>query len=387
MYLMKRDFELELAQRRAGSHYRERFAIDGSHGTEVVIDGRKLSAFCTNDYLGLANHPHVVAAFHSAADRCGVGSGAAQLISGYNVEHRHLEEELAAFTGRERVLLFSSGYLANLGVISALAGRHDIVLEDRLNHASLIDGARLSQAKLLRYHHNDAAALSQRLSHISGKFVLVATDGVFSMDGDLADLPALAAAARTADALLMVDDAHGLGVLGTHGRGSLDHMQLTQADAPLLIGTFGKALGTFGAFVAGPEQLIETLIQSARSFIYTTALPPAIACATRASLRLLQDEDWRREKLTCLISQFRRGASELGYTLSTSVTPIQPVIIGDASRAMRLSASLREAGFYIPAIRPPTVPEGTARLRITFSANHCDTDIERLLTALDEHTP
>lgn len=384
---MKRDFEIELTRRRAADHYRKRLAIDGPHGTEVVIDGRKLLAFCTNDYLGLSNHPQVVAAFHAAADRCGVGSGAAQLISGYNTEHQRLEEELAAFTGRERVLLFSSGYLANLGVISALAGRHDIVLEDRLNHASLIDGARLSQAKLIRYRHNDAAALSQRLSQFSGKITLVATDGVFSMDGDLADLPALAAATRTGDAILMVDDAHGLGVLGAQGRGSLNHMQLTQADVPILIGTFGKALGTFGAFVAGPERIIETLIQNARTFIYTTALPPAIACATRTSLRLLQDEDWRRQKLTSLISQFRRGATELGYTLSTSLTPIQPVIVGDAARAMRLSASLREAGFYIPAIRPPTVPEGTARLRITFCANHCDTDVERLLTALDEQTP
>ncbi len=337
-------------------------------------------SFCSNDYLGLANHPDVIAAFQRGAERWGVGSGAAHLVNGHSAAHHALEEALAEFTGQPRALLFSTGYMANLGVITALAGRGDIILEDRLNHASLLDGAQLSRATLRRYPHADTAELDRRFG--SDKPRMIVTDGVFSMDGDLAPLPALTRIARQIGAWLLVDDAHGLGVLGRGGRGSLDHFGLTPDRTTILMGTLGKAFGTFGAFVAGTEDLIETLIQHARSYIYTTATPPALAEATRASLNLAEREDWRRERLRALIARFRQGASQLGLPLTDSMTPIQPLLIGTAARALTWSQRLETSGILVGAIRPPTVPEGTARLRITLSAAHAEADVDRLLDAL-----
>jgi 8-amino-7-oxononanoate synthase len=362
--------------------YRRRRIVEGPQGAEVIVDGRRLVNFCSNDYLGLANHSSVVRAFRAGAERYGVGAGAAHLVCGHGRVHHALEEELAEFTGRERALLFSTGYMANLGVISALLGRGDEVFEDRLNHASLLDAALLSGARLRRYPHADSAALKRELDASAGKRCLIASDGVFSMDGDLAPLRALAVAAQHSDALLMIDDAHGLGVIGDGGRGSLAHFGLTPDDVPVLVGTLGKAFGTFGAFVAGSADLIEYLIQRSRTYIYTTALPQAVAEATRASLRLVREESWRREKVSALVRRFRTGATQIGLRLMVSDTPIQPVVIGDNESAVRASDVLLSAGFLVAAIRPPTVPAGTARLRFTFTAEHTETQVDRLLEAL-----
>jgi len=339
-------------------------------------------AFCSNDYLGLANHPQVLDALRRGAERYGVGSGAAHLISGHSVAHQALEEELAAFTGRPRALLFSTGYMANLGVVSALVGRADRVFEDRLNHASLVDAGLLSRARLLRYPHRDLSALEQQLGASGNGRRLILTDGVFSMDGDLAPLPQLAALASRRGAWLMLDDAHGLGVLGPSGAGTLEHFGLGSDQVPILMGTLGKAFGTFGAFVAGSEELIETLIQQARTYIFTTAPPPAVAEATRASLALAYREDWRRARLRELVERFRAAAVELGLPVADSITPIQPLILGSAERALLWSRQLEQQGILVPAIRPPTVPEGSARLRITFSAAHTERQLERLLDVL-----
>lgn len=363
--------------------YRSRRVIDSPQGVHLQIDGRTVINFCSNDYLGLANHPAVIGAFKTAADQYGVGSGSAHLICGHSTAHHALEEELAAFTGRDRALLFSTGYMANLGVMSALLGRGDAVFEDRLNHASLLDGGLLSGAKFKRYAHADVEQLTVHLEKADGNKLIV-TDGVFSMDGDFAPLPALSAAAKAHDAWLMVDDAHGLGVIGTHGGGLLDYYGLKQNDVPVLMGTLGKGLGTFGAFVAGSDALIETLIQKARTYIYTTALPPAIAEATRASLKIVIAEDWRRDKLKKLADRFRLGAKQLGLQLMASASPIQPIVIGDSQQTVDISNALLQAGFLVSAIRPPTVPQGSARLRVTFSALHEEQQVDKLLEALDK---
>jgi 8-amino-7-oxononanoate synthase len=372
----------QLLEREQARLYRRRQVLEGPQGVEVILDGRRYLNFSSNDYLGLANHPRVIKAMAEGAQRWGVGSGAAHLITGHSLPHHALEEELADFTGRPRALLFSTGYMANLGAVSALLGRGDTVFEDRLNHASLIDAGILSRASFRRYRHADVADLYDQLKTGDQGNRLVATDGVFSMDGDLAPLPALVESCQQSDAWLMVDDAHGLGTIGVKGGGSLEYFNLDITAVPILIGTLGKAFGTFGAFVAGSENLIESLIQRARSYIYTTALPPAVAEATRASLQLIKTESWRREKLQSLVQLFRQGASELGLPLMESFTPIQPLVLGDATRAMQVSQQLREQGFLISAIRPPTVPEGTARLRITFSAEHEEHHVNRLLEGL-----
>ncbi len=362
--------------------YRSRRVITSPQGIMVEIGGKSVLNFCSNDYLGLANHHDVIDAFKSGADRYGVGSGSAHLIAGHSSAHHALEEELAEFTGRDRSLLFSTGYMANLGVISALLGRGDAVFEDRLNHASLLDGGILSAAKFKRYRHADVDHLNENLMGASGNKLIV-TDGVFSMDGDLAPLASLSVTANRHHAWLMVDDAHGLGVIGKHGGGILDHFGLNQNDVPVLMGTLGKGLGTFGAFVAGSDDLIETLIQKARPYIYTTALPPAIAEATRASLKIVIADNWRREKLVSLSRRFRLGAEQLGLQLPPSASAIQPIIIGDSHAAVAISQALLKAGILVSAIRPPTVPHGSARLRITFSAEHEEQHIDRLLGALD----
>ncbi len=376
------DLAPELVRRREASLYRRRRVVGSPQGPELLLDGQPRLSFCSNDYLGLANHPEVIAALQRAAAEYGVGSGAAHLVSGHSLHHHALEEELAAFVARPRALLFSTGYMANLGVISALLGRADTLFEDRLNHASLYDGALLSRARLRRYPHADSARLASELAVVATGRVLIATDGVFSMDGDLAPLPELARLARERGAWLMVDDAHGLGVLGPEGRGSLAAAGLGVGEVAVLVGTLGKAFGTFGAFVAGGEDLIETLIQEARSYLYTTAPPPAVAAATRVSLAIARRESWRREHLFGLIGRLRRGAAQLGLPLLASETPIQPLLAGTAERALAWSQALEREGILVSAIRPPTVPAGSARLRITLSAAHSEAQVDRLLEAL-----
>ncbi|MGH8380684.1 8-amino-7-oxononanoate synthase [Pseudomonas sp.] len=380
------DLRARLEQRRAADLYRQRPLLQSPQGPEVVVDGQPLLAFCSNDYLGLANHPEVIAAWRAGAERWGVGGGASHLVIGHSTPHHEVEEALAELTGRPRALLFSTGYMANLGALTALVGQGDTVLQDRLNHASLLDAGLLSGARFNRYLHNDATSLASRLDKAVGN-TLVVTDGVFSMDGDIADLPALAATAKARDAWLMVDDAHGLGTLGRNGGGLVEHFGLSHEQVPVLIGTLGKACGTAGAFVAGSEELIECLIQFARPYIYTTSQPPALACATLRSLQLLRSEHWRREHLVALIQQFRSGAEQIGLQLMDSFTPIQPILIGDSTRALRLSQMLRERGLLVTAIRPPTVPAGSARLRVTLSAAHSAAQVQLLLEALADCYP
>jgi 8-amino-7-oxononanoate synthase len=381
--LERAELARELAALDAAQQRRRRRTIDPGlkpdEPTRLQIDGRELLNFSGNDYLGLRTHPALIAAAQAAMGRFGLGAGAAHLITGHSREHHALEEELADFTGRERALLFSTGYMANLGVIAALAGRRDTVLADRLNHASLVDAVQLAGARLKRYAHADAAAAEHALGH--GARLLV-TDGVFSMDGDVAPLPQLAALAGQQGAWLIVDDAHGLGVLGAHGGGSLEAAGLDAGQVPLLVGTLGKAFGTFGAFVAGDAVLIEYLLQRARTYIYTTAVPPAVAAATRAALQLVRTEPWRRERLRALIQRFRTAAAAQGLPLLPSATPIQPLLQGDAARALATAAQLEQRGFVVSAIRPPTVPRGTARLRITLCAAHRDEDVDALVDAL-----
>ncbi|MGD1982524.1 MAG: 8-amino-7-oxononanoate synthase [Chromatiaceae bacterium] len=377
------DLQAGLERRRAEGLYRERRVTDGPQGPEMLVDGRRLLTFCSNDYLGLAGDRRIAEAMRRAIDHYGVGAGAAHLVNGHSHAHQALEEELADFADRERALLFSTGYMANLGVISALVGRRDTVFEDRLNHASLIDGALLSRARLQRYPHCDPDRLGQMLGAAQGHR-LVVTDGVFSMDGDVAPLPALAEQADRHSALLMVDDAHGFGVSGPDGRGSVAAAGLAADQVPVLVGTLGKALGTAGAFVAGDRALIETLVQHARPYVYTTAMPPALAEATRAGLRICRAEDWRRERLGGLIARFRAGAMRLGLQLMPSTTPIQPLLVGDAALATRWSQALQRQGILVTAIRPPTVPQGSARLRITLSAAHTNPQLDALLAVLEE---
>ena len=377
------DLASRLAERRAAHLYRHRPLLETPQQPEVTVDGEQLLAFCSNDYLGLASHPDVVRAMQQGAARWGVGGGASHLVMGHSTPHHQLEEALAEFTGRPRALLFSTGYMANLAAVTALVGQGDTVLEDRINHASLLDAGLLSGARFSRYLHNDVDSLAKRLDKAAGD-TLVVTDGVFSMDGDLANLPALCATAKAKNAWVMVDDAHGFGPLGKTGGGIVEHFGLGIDDVPVLVGTLGKAFGTAGAFVAGSEELIETLIQFARPYIYTTSQPPAVACATLKSLELLRSESWRRDHLTSLIARFRQGASEIGLTLMDSPTPIQPILVGSSERALNLSATLRERGILVGAIRPPTVPTGSARLRVTFSASHSEAQVERLLDILAE---
>ncbi len=364
--------------------YRRRRITDSAQGVELVIDGRRLLNFCSNDYLGLAAHPALTEAFIDGARRWGVGSGAAHLINGHSRIHHELEEALAEFSGYPRALLFSTGYMANLGVAQALCGRGDAVIEDRLNHASLLDAGLLSGARLQRYAHNDMADLQAKLQARTSGEKLVLSDGVFSMDGDLAPLADLVDRCKHQDAWLMIDDAHGIGVLGKQGRGSLEHHDLQVEAVPIYMATLGKALGSAGAFVAGSEDLVEYLIQKARTYIYTTASPPAVAAATLRSLQLVREEGWRREHLARLIQRFHSGAKQLGLPLMDSPTPIQPLLVGDSQRASTMSQGLLERGILVSAIRPPTVPQGTARLRITLSAAHEESQIDRLLDALQQ---
>jgi len=372
-----------LTDRKAAGLYRRTRLRDGEQGVEVMLDGRKMLSFSSNDYLGLAAHPSLKKAFTEALDREGVGSGAAHLLTGHSRYHHQLEEALAEFTGQQRVLLFSTGYMANIGVIDGLLGKTDVVVQDKLNHASLLDGGRLSEAQQLRYPHADMALLHQRLhTAANSRNKLIVSDGVFSMDGDIAPLTEIMALAEQHKAGVLIDDAHGLGVLGQNGGGVIEHFGLSQ-QKPILVGTFGKAFGTAGAFVAADEVVIETLVQQARSFIYTTAQPPAIAAATLASLQLVQQETWRRDKLQKLIKQFRDGADQLELPIMPSQTAIQPLLIGDDKKALKLGLDMEQHGILVGIIRPPTVPKNTARLRITLSAAHDAEHIDKLLGALE----
>ena len=392
---------IELDRIRTANLYRVRRVVAGTHGAQITVDGKSCVNFCSNDYLGLAADPRLAEAARKSLSISGTGSGAAALVSGYNAEHARLEEELAQFVQRPRALLFGSGWAANLGVLRALLGKNDTLIADELNHASLIDGGRLSGARYLRVAHGDASAFARAFSPLKkggdGGFALLATDSVFSMGGDLAPLPALSALCHQHAAALMVDDAHGFGVLGDCGRGSLflappfekggaggisTRASLSVSDVPIYVATLGKALGCAGAFVAGSEALIEYLIQRARSWVFSTAPPPAIAAAARAALRVVREDSERRVRLFDNLRRFRIGAAQVGIALGESQTPIQPLILGDEQRALALSQYLFARGLWVAAIRPPTVPPGTARLRITLSAAHTAAQIDRLLDAL-----
>lgn len=378
------DIPDRLARLKRRGMYRHRRVVDSAVAREVAIDGRHVLNFCSNDYLGLANDQRIRDAFKAGVDRWGVGAGASHLVCGHTAAHHELEEALAEFTGRPRALLFSNGYAANLGTINALVGTHDRVFEDRLNHASLLDGGWVSRAAFHWYEHANVVDLEQGLAAAAAGRTLIVSDGTFSMDGDRAPLDELVSAGRRHDAWIMIDDAHGFGVHGPGGCGLVDPARYGLADVPVLMATLGKAIGTFGAFVAGDEALIDFLIQRARNYIYTTALPSSIAVATLKSLEIIVDEEWRRTHLQALIRRFRSGAERIGWELRPSDTPIQPIVVGEPDRAVAMSRGLEARGVLVTAIRPPTVPVGTARLRITLTAGHSEADIDRLLEALAE---
>lgn len=378
------ELEIGLAQLATEGLRRRRRTLDAPCGPEAIIDGRPIVAFCSNDYLGLANHPAIVAAAQEAAGRWGVGSGASHVVSGHLRPHEDLEARLAAFVGRERALYFTTGYMANLAIVPTLVERHDAIFADRLNHASLIDAALLARAEHVRYPHGDVDALAARLEQSRARRRLILTDAVFSMDGDLAPLPELFALAERFDAWLVVDDAHGFGVLGPSGRGSIAHFELPPSPRLILMGTLGKAAGVSGAFVAGDQRVIDWLVQRARPYIFTTASSPLIAAALLASLDLIAAGDERRAHLRRLIDRLRSGLEELPWRLLPSPTAIQPLLIGGNDAVVRLSERLFARGLWVPAIRPPTVPAGTARLRISLSAAHDETQIDALITALHD---
>ncbi|MEZ2720778.1 8-amino-7-oxononanoate synthase [Paenalcaligenes hominis] len=360
---------------------RQRLILNSPQAITTRVAHQELINFSSNDYLGFAHHPAVTQALAIGAKRWGAGSGASHLVSGHSQIHEELEQALAKLTQRPKALLFSNGYMANLAIISTLMEKNDTVLHDRLNHASLLDGTRLAGCRFMRYHHLDMTHLKQGLSRAHGHRLIV-TDGVFSMDGDTAPLPELVQISRAHHAVLMVDDAHGLGVLGAQGAGLIEQEQLDVDDVPILVGTLGKALGTAGAFVAGSEELIEYLIQFARPYIYTTASSPALAYATLTAVELLEKEAWRRTRLKDLIKHFQTTAAELGLRTQASQTPIQPIVIGDNAATVRIAHVLRTQGFLVGAIRPPTVPEHTARLRISLCAEHQPEHITALLHTL-----
>jgi 8-amino-7-oxononanoate synthase len=375
--------QTELDERAAHGLLRKRRTLDTPQSPHIVVDGRPYLAFCSNDYLGLASHPQLIAALQQGAQQWGVGAGAAHLVSGHFAPHHQLEEQLAAFVGKPAGLLFSTGYMANLGVVQALVGKGDTVLADKLNHASLNDAMLLSRAETKRYRHGDMAQLAQLLGQTKSGRKLVITDAVFSMDGDMAPLRELLALCKQHDARLYVDDAHGFGVLGEHGRGSLSHFGIASKRI-IYMATLGKAAGVSGAFVAAEQAVIDTLVNHAHSYVYTTATPPALSVALSQSLQQIAQGDALRTHLKGLITQLLNGLSDLPWQLMPSDTAIQPLLIGDNHRALKLSEGLRERGIWVAAIRPPTVPQGTARLRITLSAAHSEADVTQLIGALHE---
>jgi len=373
----------ELDERAAQGLLRQRRMLQSPQSPHVVVDGKSYLSFCSNDYLGLANHPQLISALRQGAEQYGVGAGAAHLVSGHTQAHHQLELELAAFVGKPAALLFSTGYMANLGVVQAIVGKGDTVFADKLNHASLNDAMQLSRASVKRYRHNDIVQLALLLEQTGSGRKLIITDAVFSMDGDLAPLPELLALCEQHDAWLLIDDAHGFGVLGDQGRGSMAHFGITSKRI-IYMATLGKAAGVFGAFVAAEQAVIDTLINHANSYVYTTATPPALSCALLESLRLIATGEQQRAHLQQLIAQLRSGLHGLPWRLMPSNTAIQPLLVGDNQAALKLSAELGERGVWVAAIRPPTVPQGTARLRITLSAAHSVADVTRLIETLHE---
>ncbi len=375
--------QAELDERATAGLLRTRRTLESPQSPHIIVDGKSYLAFCSNDYLGLANEDGIADALQQGVEQWGVGAGAAHLVSGHFAAHEQLECELAEFVRKPAALLFSTGYMANLGVVQALVGRGDTVFADKLNHASLNDAMLLSRAEVQRYRHNDMAQLESQLQRATSGRRLIITDAVFSMDGDIAALPELLALCESYDAWLLVDDAHGFGVLGGQGRGSLSHFNL---DSPRIIymATLGKAAGVFGAFVATEQVVSDTLVNHARSYVYTTATPPALSVALSESLRLIKAGDDRRAHLQALIAQLRSGLSDLPWSLMPTATAIQPLLVGDNKQALALSEGLRARGIWVAAIRPPTVPEGTARLRITLSASHTTVDVSALIGALHE---
>lgn len=363
---------------------RVRRTLEAPCGPLARVDGRDLISFCSNDYLGLANDPKLIEAACAGAKKWGVGSGASHLVSGHLSPHEKLEQELATFTGFPRALLFSTGYMANLGTIVALVGRGDAVFADKLNHASLIDAVQLSRADHERYPHGDLDALERLLAASKAKRKLILTDAVFSMDGDLAPLPELLQLAERFDAWLVIDDAHGFGVLGEHGCGSLSHFDIPANPRILYMGTLGKAAGAAGAFVAASDTVVEWLLQRARTYIFTTGSSPVISCALLASLTLIREGDERRRQLRRLTLRLQNGLSGTRWQLMRSPTAIQPVIIGDNHETLQVALALFERGLWVPAIRPPTVPKGTARLRVSLSAAHNEAHVQLLVDALRE---
>ncbi len=388
--LFEHSLNVRLKGRMERQLQRKRRNLESPPGPEVLVGGKRLLSFCSNDYLGLANHPDVIAAFKRGLDEYGAGSGASHLVTGHTVAHSALEEELAAFTGRSRALLFSSGFMANVGVLTTLLDDKDPVFQDKLNHASLLDGGLFCGANFRRYPHKDMKRLDTMMegSNTEGLRLLV-SDGVFSMDGDVAPLGQMLKIAERHRAVMMIDDAHGIGCLGKNGGGLIEAAQergaqIDEIRLPILMGTLGKAFGTAGAFVAGSDALIETLIQFCRPYIYTTAMPAAVAVATRQSLQLVKSDGWRREILRNHVQRFRKGAAELKLPMLDSPTQIQVVMLGTPERAMAASAALEQKGILVTAIRPPTVPPGTSRLRLTFSAAHTEQQVDQLLAALAE---
>jgi 8-amino-7-oxononanoate synthase len=373
----------ELEQLEREGLYRDRAHLDGPQGVRVRLGSRELVSFASNDYLGLAADPRVAAAARAGAEHFGVGAGASHLLYGHHRLHHEVEEMLADFVGFPRALLFSTGYMANLGTVTALVGRDDEVFADKLNHASLNDAMQLARARFRRYPHADLDALERALARSSARRKLIVTDAVFSMDGDIAPVPQLIALCARYDAWLLLDDAHGFGVLGTHGAGTLSHFAV-RPERVIYMGTLGKAAGVFGAFVAADASIIDYLINRARTYIYTTAMPALLALALAESLRILRTEDSRRTHLSRLIEMVRRGIEPSSGTLLASQTAIQPLVLGSAAEAVRRSQALAGRGLLVPAVRPPTVPNGAARLRISLSAAHEVEDIERLLGALRE---
>jgi len=372
---------IELAEIESQGLRRARRVLESPQGARVTVDGRDFVAFCSNDYLGLASHPRLIEAAREGAARYGVGAGASHLILGHSMAHHDLEKRLAAFAGFPRALLFSTGYLANIGAVTALVGREDAVFADRLNHASLNDAVLLSRAAFKRYPHLDLAALERLLAGSTARRRLIVTDAVFSMDGDIAPVPELVALAERYDAWLLLDDAHGFGVLGAEGRGTLAHFNVNSPRV-IYMATLGKAAGVSGAFIAGEAEVVETLVQRARAYVYTTATPPLLAHALLESLELVRREEWRRDRLRELVRQLKARLQVRRWRLEPSDTAIQPLIIGANAEAVAVAEALARGGLLVPAIRPPTVPAGTARLRISLSAAHVPDDVERLVAAL-----
>lgn len=388
MESIEQRFTGRLTQRRAEHLYRERPLAFSPQQPEMQINGLHCINFCSNDYLGLANHPQIKHRLIEAlqSDSVSYGSGAAHLVTGHHLEHHLLEDELADWLGVERVLLFSTGFMANLAVMQTFAQQNDVILGDKLNHASLIDGALQSSAEFKRYPHLDVKNLEKRLKAAKSRNqqAIIVTDGVFSMDGDLAPLPKITALAKEYQAWLIIDDAHGFGTLGEQGRGTLNHFGLNACNNTLQIGTLGKAFGCSGAFVAGSQIAIEAMIQFARPYIYTTAMPQLNAVAVRQALKLVKNADNQRQTLQTLIAKFRTGATALGLTLIDSPSAIQPILLGDAQTALNWSQALKNQGFWVAAIRPPTVAANQSRLRITLSAAHSESQLNGLLTALGQ---